>query len=134
MLVKIQVKISGVQIMFKCALIFCQVDLQSSEKEKEKLSAELHRLTFNTDEVKRENQELSRRLSQQETQQSSTDDDLRVWKFLKHKSIFTVFLIRCSICTMCFSGAVSDCGKPAARHKGEAGIRERRDRKRQDTS
>ncbi|KAG8008795.1 Tax1-binding protein 1-like protein B [Nibea albiflora] len=59
-----------------------QVDLQSSEKEKESLAAELQRLqslTHNMDSMKRENQELCRRLSQQETLQSSDpDDDLRV--------------------------------------------------------
>ncbi|XP_070846823.1 calcium-binding and coiled-coil domain-containing protein 2 [Chaetodon trifascialis] len=58
-----------------------QVDLQSSEKEKEKLSAEVQRLQglmHNMDDVKRENQELCRRLSQQETPHSSPDDELKV--------------------------------------------------------
>ncbi|XP_026207198.1 calcium-binding and coiled-coil domain-containing protein 2 isoform X2 [Anabas testudineus] len=57
-----------------------QVDLQSSEKDKERLSAELQRLqtlTHNMNEVKRENQELCRRLSQQEMVQSSPDNDLQ---------------------------------------------------------
>lgn len=61
---------------------FRQVDLQSSEKEKEGLAAELQRLqslTHNMDSMKRENQELCRRLSQQETLQSSDpSDDMRV--------------------------------------------------------
>ncbi|KAM4524119.1 calcium-binding and coiled-coil domain-containing protein 2 [Odontesthes bonariensis] len=58
-----------------------QVDLQSSEKEKERLTAELQRLkslTHNMDEVKRENQELCKRLSQHETPQSAPNDDLKV--------------------------------------------------------
>ncbi|XP_008275988.1 calcium-binding and coiled-coil domain-containing protein 2 [Stegastes partitus] len=58
-----------------------QVDLQSSEKEKDKLAAELQRfqsLTQNMDEVKRENQELCRRLSQQDSLQNSPDDELKV--------------------------------------------------------
>ncbi|KAG7219821.1 hypothetical protein INR49_005843 [Caranx melampygus] len=60
------------------------VDLQSSRKENERLSAELQKLQSvmqNMDEVRRENQELSRRLeTQQETQQdaSGPDDDLKV--------------------------------------------------------
>ncbi|KAF3704111.1 Tax1-binding protein 1 -like protein B [Channa argus] len=54
-----------------------QVDLQSSEKEKEKLSAQLQRLTDNMEEVKRENQELGSRLSEQETLQNSPDDNLK---------------------------------------------------------
>ncbi|XP_062298576.1 calcium-binding and coiled-coil domain-containing protein 2 isoform X2 [Scomber scombrus] len=62
-----------------------QVDLQSSEKEKERLAAELHQLqsvTHNMDEVKKENKQLNLRLSQQETQQqqqqqSSPDEDLK---------------------------------------------------------
>lgn len=65
----------------KDSIQLLQVDLQSSEKEKERLAAELQRLqsvTQNMDEVKRENQELCRRLSQQETQQqSSKDEDLK---------------------------------------------------------
>ena len=58
-----------------------QVDLQSSEKEKERLSAELQRLQSladGMDEVKKENQELCRRLSQQETEQNLPQDDLKV--------------------------------------------------------
>ncbi|KAI4807519.1 hypothetical protein KUCAC02_027323 [Chaenocephalus aceratus] len=57
-----------------------QVDLQSSEKEKERLSVELQKLqslTHNTDDLKRENQELHKRLSQQETLQNCPEDDLR---------------------------------------------------------
>ncbi|KAM9837378.1 calcium-binding and coiled-coil domain-containing protein 2 isoform 2-T2 [Aulostomus maculatus] len=57
-----------------------QVDLQSSKKEKERLSAELQllqSLTHTLDEVKLENRELSRRLTQEETQTSS-DEDLKV--------------------------------------------------------
>ncbi|XP_026171326.1 calcium-binding and coiled-coil domain-containing protein 2 [Mastacembelus armatus] len=55
-----------------------QVDLQSCEKEKEKVSAELQMLTRNLDEVKREKQALCRRLSQQEPSQDSPDEDLKV--------------------------------------------------------
>ena len=65
----------------KCELYLWQVDLQSSEKEKERLAAELQRLkslTHNMDEVKRENQELCKRLSQHETLQSAPNDDLKV--------------------------------------------------------
>ncbi|XP_060950340.1 calcium-binding and coiled-coil domain-containing protein 2 isoform X1 [Limanda limanda] len=51
-----------------------QVDLQSSEKQKDRLDAELQRLTLNMEEVKRENQQLCRRLTQQETQQQSAED------------------------------------------------------------
>uniref|UniRef100_A0A1A8DEG5 Calcium binding and coiled-coil domain 2 n=1 Tax=Nothobranchius kadleci TaxID=1051664 RepID=A0A1A8DEG5_NOTKA len=55
-----------------------QVDYQSTHKEKEKLTVELQRLqslTCSIEEVKRENQELCRRLSQQET---SPQDDVKV--------------------------------------------------------
>lgn len=68
----------------RCVSYLLQVDLQSSRKEKERLSAELQKLqsvTQNMDEVRRENQELSRRLeTQQETRQdaSAPDDDLKV--------------------------------------------------------
>ncbi|XP_039990547.1 calcium-binding and coiled-coil domain-containing protein 2 isoform X2 [Xiphias gladius] len=65
----------------KDSIQLLQVDLQSSEKEKEKLSAELHRLENverDMDEVKRQNQELSRRLLEQETRQDFQDNDLRV--------------------------------------------------------
>ncbi|XP_070708106.1 calcium-binding and coiled-coil domain-containing protein 2 isoform X2 [Pempheris klunzingeri] len=58
-----------------------QVDLQSSEKENARLSAELQQLkslAHSVDDVKRENQELCRRLSQQETPHTSPDDDLKV--------------------------------------------------------
>lgn len=54
-----------------------EVDLQSSRKEKERLAAELQRLqslTYNVDKMQRENQDLQRRLSVQETQQSPSDD------------------------------------------------------------
>lgn len=67
--------------VFKCVLYLWQVDLQSCEKEKKRISAELQRLQSlanSMDDVKRENQELCRRLSQQETLQSCPDDDLRV--------------------------------------------------------
>uniref|UniRef100_A0A1A8LQY2 Calcium binding and coiled-coil domain 2 n=1 Tax=Nothobranchius pienaari TaxID=704102 RepID=A0A1A8LQY2_9TELE len=55
-----------------------QVDYQSTYIEKEKLTVELQRLqslTCSIEEVKRENQELCRRLSQQET---SPQDDVKV--------------------------------------------------------
>ncbi|XP_017292021.1 calcium-binding and coiled-coil domain-containing protein 2 [Kryptolebias marmoratus] len=58
-----------------------QVDFQSSNKEKERVAAELQRLqslTCSIDEVKRENRELSRRLSEQETMQRTPQDDLKV--------------------------------------------------------
>lgn len=57
------------------------MDLQSSVKEKERLAAELQRLqsfTGSVDEVRRENRELSRRLSQQEVPQRVPQDDLKV--------------------------------------------------------
>lgn len=60
---------------------FWQFDLQSSEKEKEKLAAELQRLqsfAHNMDDVNRETQELCSRMSQQETRQNCQNDDLRV--------------------------------------------------------
>ncbi|KAM9336442.1 calcium-binding and coiled-coil domain-containing protein 2 [Symphorus nematophorus] len=66
--------------MAKDSIQLVQVDLQSCEKEKERLSAELQRLqslAHNMDNVKRENQELCRRLSEQETPQSCPDEDLR---------------------------------------------------------
>ncbi|XP_074518658.1 calcium-binding and coiled-coil domain-containing protein 2 isoform X2 [Halichoeres trimaculatus] len=56
-----------------------QVDLQSSEKEKERLSVELQRLqtvSHNVDDLQRENQELTQRLSHLETM-NSPDDNLR---------------------------------------------------------
>lgn len=65
----------------KDSIQLLQVDLQSSEKEKERLFAELQRqqsLTYNMDDLKRENQELCRRLSQQEEQQNCPDEDLSV--------------------------------------------------------
>ncbi|XP_047194239.1 calcium-binding and coiled-coil domain-containing protein 2 isoform X3 [Hippoglossus stenolepis] len=51
-----------------------QVDLQSSDTQKDRLDAELQRVTLNVEELKRENQELCRRLTQQGTQQESPDD------------------------------------------------------------
>lgn len=60
---------------------FSQVDLQSSEKEKERLSADVQRLQsliHDMDNMKRENQDLSRRLSLHETVQTGQDDDLKV--------------------------------------------------------
>uniref|UniRef100_A0A1A7W9A6 Calcium binding and coiled-coil domain 2 n=1 Tax=Iconisemion striatum TaxID=60296 RepID=A0A1A7W9A6_9TELE len=58
-----------------------QVDYQSTNKEKEKLTVELQRfqsLACSMEEVKRENQELCRRLSQQDTPPPSPQDDLKV--------------------------------------------------------
>ncbi|XP_062269781.1 calcium-binding and coiled-coil domain-containing protein 2 [Platichthys flesus] len=51
-----------------------QVDLQSSEKQRDRLDAELQRVSLNMEDVKRENQELCLRLSQQETQQEPAGD------------------------------------------------------------
>lgn len=71
----------GPSYIFKCVFYLWQVDLQSSEKEKERLSAELQRLqsiAHNVDEVKRENQELRRSLSQQEAPEAFPADDVRV--------------------------------------------------------
>lgn len=54
-----------------------QVDLQSSKNEKERLAAELQRLQShanNMDKMQRENQDLHRMLSVQETQQNPSDD------------------------------------------------------------
>ncbi|XP_044035998.1 calcium-binding and coiled-coil domain-containing protein 2 isoform X2 [Siniperca chuatsi] len=65
----------------KDSIQLLQIDLQSSEKEKERLCVELQRsqsLAQNMDNVKRENQELHRRLSQQETVQNCPEEDLRV--------------------------------------------------------
>uniref|UniRef100_A0A672YCB4 SKICH domain-containing protein n=1 Tax=Sphaeramia orbicularis TaxID=375764 RepID=A0A672YCB4_9TELE len=58
-----------------------QVDLQSSNKEKVRLSSEMQRLqslTQNMQEVQQENQTLRRSLSQQEALQKYPDDDLKV--------------------------------------------------------
>ncbi|XP_029383901.1 calcium-binding and coiled-coil domain-containing protein 2 isoform X2 [Echeneis naucrates] len=58
-----------------------EVDLSCSRKENESLSAELQRLQsimHNMDEMRRENQELCRRLSQQEMLQEASDEDLQV--------------------------------------------------------
>nr|CBN81715.1 Tax1-binding protein 1 homolog B [Dicentrarchus labrax] len=57
-----------------------QVDLKSSMKANEKLTAELLRLqslAHNMDDMKKQNQELCRRLSQQDTPPNSSEDDLR---------------------------------------------------------
>ncbi|XP_027885363.1 calcium-binding and coiled-coil domain-containing protein 2 [Xiphophorus couchianus] len=56
-----------------------QVDLQSTTKEKDRIFLELQKLQSvkgNMDEVRRENQELSRRLSQQDSLQRAPQDDL----------------------------------------------------------
>ncbi|XP_054898648.1 calcium-binding and coiled-coil domain-containing protein 2 [Poeciliopsis prolifica] len=56
-----------------------QVDLQSTTKEKDRISLELQKLQSvkgNMDEVRRENQELSRRLSQLDSLQRAPKDDL----------------------------------------------------------
>ncbi|XP_056222054.1 calcium-binding and coiled-coil domain-containing protein 2 isoform X1 [Seriola aureovittata] len=67
----------------KDSIQILEVDLQSSKKENDRLSAELQRLqgvAHNMDEVRQENQDLYRRLSQQETPQDTAgqDDDLKV--------------------------------------------------------
>lgn len=65
----------------KCALSHYQVDLQSTTKEKDRISLELQKLQSvkgNMDEVRRENQELSRRLSQQDSLERAPKDDLTV--------------------------------------------------------
>lgn len=69
--------------VLKCVLHLWQVDLQSIEKEKGRISAELQRLqslAHSIDDVKRENRELCRRLSEQGAPQTCPDDDLRVKK------------------------------------------------------
>ncbi|XP_061563555.1 calcium-binding and coiled-coil domain-containing protein 2 [Cololabis saira] len=73
----------GEQELLKSAdsIPLLQIDLQNSEKEKEGLVAELQRLQSladGMDEVKKENRELCRRLSQQETVQVSPQDNLKV--------------------------------------------------------
>ncbi|XP_058476837.1 calcium-binding and coiled-coil domain-containing protein 2 [Solea solea] len=58
-----------------------QVDLRSSERDNERLTAELQRLqgiAYNIEDMKRANQELNRELLQLGTQQDSPQDDLRV--------------------------------------------------------
>ncbi|XP_068610417.1 calcium-binding and coiled-coil domain-containing protein 2 [Brachionichthys hirsutus] len=58
-----------------------EVDLQNSEKDRERLSADLQRLQIlaqNMDDIKKENQELLKRLSLQETLQNCPDEDLRI--------------------------------------------------------
>ncbi|KAM7370433.1 hypothetical protein PAMP_009982 [Pampus punctatissimus] len=84
MIVKLNSELrEGQRQLFKMndSIQLLQVDLQSSEKENERLSAELqqlHSITHNMDEVKQENQELCGRLAQQETpQQSFPDEDLK---------------------------------------------------------
>ncbi|XP_054454380.1 calcium-binding and coiled-coil domain-containing protein 2 isoform X2 [Anoplopoma fimbria] len=65
----------------KDSIQLLQVDLQSSEKEKERLSEELHKshsLAQDMGKVKEENQELCRSLSRQITLQNCPEDDLRV--------------------------------------------------------
>ncbi|XP_036936845.1 calcium-binding and coiled-coil domain-containing protein 2 [Acanthopagrus latus] len=57
-----------------------QVDVKSSEKEKERLLTDLQRLqglVHDMDNMKRENLDLSRRLSQHEVVQTCQDDDLK---------------------------------------------------------
>lgn len=71
-------------VLLNCMLELQQIDLQSSEKEKERLAAELQKLrglADSMDEVKQENRELCRRLSQQETVQNLPKDDLKVGMF-----------------------------------------------------
>lgn len=91
--------------------IFWQFDLRSSEKEKEKLSAEVQRLqvlTHDMDGMKRESQELCSRLSQQETQHNCENADLRVGTKTKRSNLSTpnsggltvllrILLFRCSV-------------------------------------
>ncbi|XP_046888499.1 calcium-binding and coiled-coil domain-containing protein 2 isoform X3 [Hypomesus transpacificus] len=58
-----------------------QVDLQSSEREKERLLAELdklHGLTDNLEELKKENQKLRRNLSERESVVEMVDGDLNI--------------------------------------------------------
>ncbi|KAM9425084.1 calcium-binding and coiled-coil domain-containing protein 2 isoform 1-T2 [Pholidichthys leucotaenia] len=69
----------GEREMFKSrdSIQLLQVDLQTSEKEKHRLAAELQKmqsLTGNIDEIKREKQELITKLSQKDVQQNPPDD------------------------------------------------------------
>lgn len=90
--------------------IFWQFDLRSSEKEKERLSAEVQRLqvlTHNMDDMKRESQELCSRLSQQEMQHNCENDNLRVGTETKNPTlsaphgggltVLRILLFRCSV-------------------------------------
>lgn len=91
--------------------IFWQFDLRSSEKEKERLSAEVQRLqvlNHNMDDLKRQSQELCSRLSQQETQHNSENEDLRVGTKTKRPNLSApnssgltvlprILLFRCSV-------------------------------------
>lgn len=94
-----------------------QVDLQSSEKDNERLSAELRRLQTlvqDVGDVRRENQELNRRLSQQEAR---PDGELQVGtRLLKRLGLHC----RREVVRV-FSGVVRDRGPTATGHSGEVG-------------
>ncbi|XP_068162062.1 calcium-binding and coiled-coil domain-containing protein 2 [Antennarius striatus] len=67
-------------LKMKDSIQLLSVDLQNSEKERERLSADLQRLQIlaqNMDDIKSENQELLKRLSQQEALQNYPDEGLR---------------------------------------------------------
>lgn len=66
------------------------MDLLTSDGEKRRISAELQRqcsLTQGLDELKRENQELCRRISEQELTQPHTDDQLKVVRSIAKISV-----------------------------------------------
>lgn len=92
-----------------------QFDFQSSEEEKEKLSAELQRLqslAHNMDDVMRKSQELCSRLSQQESSQS---EDLKVGHTERLPLSQTLTAVPSP------AGEVSDYYRPAKGRSGEAG-------------
>lgn len=116
------------KMSLRCVSYLLQVDLQSSRKENERLSAELQKLqsvTQNMDEVRRENQELSRRLeTQQETRQDTSgpdDDDLKVRTGYRGNQPMNEGAGGGNHVSTASTGEVSDSGPTAAGHSGEAG-------------
>ena len=84
---------------------FCplQVDLQSSEREKERLLAELdklHGLTDNLEELKKENQKLRRNLSERESVVEMVDGDLNVSKQLNDTLLPLEYVQGIKVCSV----------------------------------